>query len=256
MSCIGGVLLSNQRNIKLCVAYDGTDYSGFQRQANTEQTIQEKLESALSRLTGETTAIYGAGRTDAGVHAQGQVVNFRTSSTIPVERWTLALRAHLPGDIIVHQSQEVSPEFHARYSAVAKTYLYRIWREPWPSIIHRRFTLHYPDLLNEKAIYDTIEVIKGTHDFRAFSGTGTPVKNTVRTISRLELKTSENEWTLWVRADGFLYHMVRNIVGTLLWAGQGRLTPENVADAIVSGDRGALGPTALPMGLCLVNVEY
>jgi tRNA pseudouridine38-40 synthase len=248
--------MPDQRNIKLSVAYDGTDYSGFQRQANTEQTIQEKLESAILRLTGEATAIYGAGRTDAGVHAQGQVVNFRTRSTIPVERWPLALRSHLPGDIIVYQSEEVAPEFHARYSAVAKTYSYRIWRETWPSVNHRRFTLHYPALLDERTIYDTIGVIKGTHDFRAFSGTGTPVKNTVRTISRLELITLKDEWIIKVRADGFLYHMVRNIVGTLLWVGQGRLTPQSVADAFVSGDRGALGPTALPMGLCLENVEY
>jgi len=244
------------RNIKLTLAYDGTGYSGFQRQLNTKMTIQEKLEEALGRLTKKEITLHGAGRTDAGVHALGQVVNFRTSASIPVERWPYALRGLLPPEIVVYKAEEVPKEFHARYTAVAKTYIYRIWSARWPSVFHQRYTLFYPGELQEDPIRETLEILKGTHDFRAFAAQGSAVRNTVRTISALVWEEKGDERVLTVRADGFLYHMVRNIVGTLLWVGEGRLTPEQVQAAMVAGQRKDLGPTAPPMGLCLKEVEY
>jgi tRNA pseudouridine38-40 synthase len=244
------------RNIKLTLAYDGTAFSGFQRQRNTTETIQEKLEIALRKLTGEETILYGAGRTDAGVHAAGQVVNFRTQSTIPADRWGLALRGLLPKDIVVYKSEEVSEEFHARYSAITKTYIYRIWRSTWPSVFNQRYSLHYPGDLDRNAIEAVLPIISGRHDFECFASKGTSVTQTVRTISELQLEILDDEWRVRVRADGFLYHMVRNIVGTLLWVGEKRITCEQVKQAL-DGVKGIqLGPTAPALGLCLHFVEY
>lgn len=246
----------NNRNIKLTLAYDGTGYSGFQRQLNTNKTIQEKLENALIRLTGKQTTLYGAGRTDAGVHAIGQVVNFRTNSQIPVERWPYAIRGLIPREMVVYRAEEMPENFHARYSALAKTYIYRIWRSPWPSVFQQRYTLFYPDELQEDSIRETLALIKGTHDFQAFAGAGSGVQNTIRTVTTLDWEVKGEERILTVRADGFLNHMVRNIVGTLLWVGAGKITPRQVQTALKAGLRQDLGPTAPPVGLCLKEVEY
>lgn len=248
--------MAESRNIKLIVAYDGTSYSGFQRQANTHRTVQEILETALSKLTGEPVTIYGAGRTDAGVHALGQVINFHTRATIPTERWPMAMRGLLPAEIVVHAAEEVPLEFHARFFAKGKTYQYRLWRDTWPSVFHQRYSYHYPGRLNLGLIKEAMDVIRGTHDFRAFAATGSSVRDTVRTVMRLDMETLDQQWILTIRADGFLYHMVRNIMGTLLWVGEGRLSPETVKKALIEGDRGRMGPTAPAHGLCLYEVEY
>lgn len=244
------------RNIKLTLAYDGTDFSGFQRQKNTTETIQEKLENAIKKLTGEEITLYGAGRTDAGVHAAGQVVNFKTNSTIPTDRWGLALKSLLPKEIVVYRSEEVMAEFHSRYSSLSKTYVYRIWRGEWPSVFDQRYSLHYPGDLNQAAIQSVLTIIAGKHDFDCFASKGTDVKQTVRTISRLDMEIVDNEWRLWVRADGFLYHMVRNIVGTLLWVGENKITCDQVKQVLVGDKLIRLGPTAPAHGLSLHVVEY
>lgn len=249
--------MADERNIKLTVAYDGTGFSGFQRQANTCQTVQEKLETALGKLTGASVTIYGAGRTDAGVHALGQVVNFKTSSPIPADRWPMAIRGLLPPEIVVYQAEEVPLDFHARYSATGKTYQYKLWRGSFPSVFHQRFCYHYPGALDLIAIREAMGGLIGTHDFGAFAAAGTSVKSTIRTVTRLDLQMeSENEWTVQIRADGFLYHMVRNIVGTLLWVGEGRMTPSALMSSLAEGRRALMGPTAPAHGLCLVEVEY
>lgn len=248
--------MAKERNIRLTLAYDGTGFSGFQRQANTHRTIQEVLEDALSKLTGEDVTLYGAGRTDAGVHALGQVVNFRTQATIPADRWPMAIRGFLPPEIVVHSADEVPLDFHARYSAKGKTYQYRLWRGQWPSIFNQRFSYHYPGMLKMDSIQEAMAFIHGTHDFKAFSAAGTSVKSTVRTVSRIVLERYPDEWVLEISANGFLYHMVRNIVGTLLWVGESRITPEEVKTRLEVGERSRMGPTAPAHGLCLLGVEY
>ena len=245
-----------ERNIKLTLAYDGTDFSGFQRQKNTSRTIQEKLEKALNVITGEKVAVIGAGRTDAGVHAAAQVVNFRTQSTIPTEKWPFALRGLLPKTIIVYRAEEVAWDFHARLSAKAKTYLYRIWRAAWPSVFQQRFTYHYPEDLNEENIRSVLPLFIGEHDFGAFAATGSETSNSIRIISRLELEPKGDEWLIWIKANGFLYHMVRIIVGTLLWVGGGKLTEQDVYDALTVNSKAKVGPTVPASGLSLMEVEY
>lgn len=245
-----------ERNIKLTIAYDGTEFSGYQRQLNTNETIQEYLETAIRKLTGERITITGAGRTDAGVHAAAQVVNFRTKSTIPIEKWPYALRGLLPKSIVAYRAELVSKEFHARYSAQGKTYLYRICREPWPSVFKQRFAYHYPGELDEKAIHSVLPLFMGEHDFISFAAKGSSVSDTVRILSRLEIQLIDDEWLIWITANGFLYHMVRNIVGALLWVGEKKLTYEDMRKALQEKKKVVLGPTVPAIGLTLMEVEY
>lgn len=244
------------RNIRCVVEYDGTDFYGFQRQPRHE-TIQGCLERALSSLTGEAVAVTGAGRTDAGVHAAGQVVNFLTESRIPVERWPYALNSRLPEGIVVKQADEVPPEFHARKSATAKTYRYTIWNAAFPSVFWQRFALHVATPLDVDAMQAAAEFIVGRRDFAAFRAAGsTPVRSTVRHMHSLDVHRDRQRIDITATADGFLYHMMRNIVGTLLVVGQGRQPPGWVQDVLAAGRRELAGPTAPARGLCLMLVEY
>ncbi len=244
------------RRLALRVAYDGTRYLGFQRQARGP-TVQEALEEALSRLAGARVVVHGAGRTDAGVHAWGQVVHCEAALSIPLERLPLAINARLPGDVVVTGAAAVPGGFHARYEARGKTYRYLIWRKGTPSPFLARYAWHCRWELDIAPMRRAAARLVGTHDFRAFSAAGTPVRSTVRTLRRLELTAAADGSLLLVEleADGFLYRMARRIVGTLVQAGRGRLAPEDVA-AILDGSGLRAGPPAPARGLCLAGVLY
>lgn len=243
-------------NIRCVVEYDGTDFYGFQRQSH-RVTIQGALERAIRELTGQAVTITGAGRTDAGVHALGQVVNFFTDSRIPVERWPYALNSRLPTGIVVKQADAVSETFHARRSAVAKVYRYTIWNAPFPSVFMNRYALHVRTPLDVAAMRVGAEHLVGSRDFAAFRAAGSaPVATTVRHVDSFHIEQDGKRIDITVKADGFLYHMMRNIVGTLLLVGDRRRPPQWVADVLASGKRAAAGPTAPAKGLCLLLVEY
>jgi tRNA pseudouridine38-40 synthase len=245
------------RTIKLTLQYDGTAYAGFQRQPNGV-TIQEKLEEALRRLTGDPHLKIGAaaGRTDAGVHARGQVVHFRTDSRIPPERWPYALNSLLPPDIVVTAAEWVPDDFHARYWAISKWYRYTIEHTPFPSPLHRRYAYHWPHPLDPAQMEAAAALLRGRHDFAAFRSTGGAAKTSIRTITRLDVTAVPPFVYIDVEADGFLYNMVRIIAGTLLEVGAGRRSTADVARALATGERQLAGKTLPPHGLCLEAVTY
>lgn len=243
-------------NICCTVEYDGTDFYGFQRQSELV-TVQGVIEKALSRLTRAATTIHGAGRTDAGVHARGQVFNFKTETNIPVERWPMALNSRLPDTVVVTGARRVPDDFHARISAGDKVYEYNVRNAPLPSVFTDRFALHVRQPLDVRRMEAAAASLVGRHDFGAFRATGsTPVRSTVRNLTRLDVQQEGPMITMTAQADGFLYHMMRNIVGSLLLVGQGKREPEWLKDVLRSGRRELAGPTAPARGLCLVAVKY
>lgn len=246
------------RNVKLTVAYDGTNYHGFQEQRGSGlATIQEELERCLTKLAKRNIQVIGAGRTDAGVHARGQVVNFDASSwSIPVERLPLAMNGLLPRDISVCKAEEVSPDFHARFSALAKTYQYTVYNSRIPSPFYRLYSFFEPRTLKVEAMREAAGYLVGKKDFASFRAVGTPVKTTVRTIHGAEVIRDGPVISFVFRGDGFLYNMVRIMVGTLLEVGLGKSLPEYVNEVIKAVNRTLAGPTVPPQGLCLEEVEY
>ncbi|MFS8543891.1 MAG: tRNA pseudouridine(38-40) synthase TruA, partial [Limnochordales bacterium] len=255
---MGGVAVP-VTHVRCVVAYDGTGMLGFQRQRRGP-TIQGLLEEAIAALTGEQVRVLGAGRTDAGVHALGQVISFRTQSRIPVERWPYALNSRLPAQVVVHGAEEAPADFHPRRDATAKEYHYSIWNAPFPSPFWARWALHVPQPLDVAAMAEAAALLVGRHDFAAFRAAGsTPVRSTVRHLMELRVERSPHcpqHVRIVAKADGFLYHMVRNIAGTLLLVGQGRQRPKWVAEVLAARRRDMAGPTAPAHGLCLVRVEY
>jgi len=248
--------LPELRNIKLTLAYDGTDFCGFQRQAQGERTVQSELEKALARLTGSVPKLIAAGRTDSGVHAKGQVVNFQTTSRIPPSRWPEALNSCLPPDLVVWQAEEVPLDFHARYWAKRKTYQYIVSCRRWPDVFLRRYSYHRPGMLDLEAMRSAAKELLGECDFRGFAAAGSSVKTTVRHLYRAEVEGCGEEVYFTFQGDGFLYKMVRNIVGTLLLIGEGKADPQLIVEILTHGEREAAGPTAPPQGLTLLAVEY
>ena len=245
------------QKIVLTVAYDGTDFFGFQSQAGTGfPTIQETLENAVFQLTGERVTVEGSGRTDTGVHAWGQVVHYFSESTIPPERWKLALAPYLPDSIVVRESCTAMPDFHARFSAKEKTYLYQFFRNPTPSPFYRRYAYHVPYSLDLKAMKEAASLFEGSHDFRAFCASGAKVKNYVREIYSCTMDEEGPLLKLIVRGNGFLWHMVRIIAGTLLEVGAGKRRQEDIPVLIGLGDRRLTGVTLPPNGLILLQVSY
>lgn len=244
------------RNIKVVLEYDGTNYAGWQRQKNA-LSIQQVMEEALCRLTGERVTVIGAGRTDSGVHARGQVANFITASSIPAERFGFALNSLLPPDIRVLESEEVPHEFHARYWAKAKQYRYSICARTHAPAIARNYYYHVPYALDVKAMNAAAQYIIGTHDFKAFQSAGSSVKNTVRTVYQA-CWTWEPPCYLYfdIRGNGFLYNMVRILVGTFIEIGRHRMQASDIRRILESGDRDEAGPTAPAHGLCLMKVYY
>ncbi|MHB8654238.1 MAG: tRNA pseudouridine(38-40) synthase TruA [Terriglobia bacterium] len=256
------------RNIRLLIAYDGTDFHGWQRQPNVP-TVQACLESGLEKLIEERVTLYGSGRTDAGVHALNQVANFKMSGNIPPANLLKAINNLLPSTIRVKKVEDVEESFHARYNARAKTYRYRISLAPIPSPFTIRYVHHYPYPLDLKAIAAGARYLEGEHDFTSFAGSNGSVHeppalplddrgNNVRTIFTSRILWRERTSTLIyeVRGSGFLHHMVRNIVGTLLEVGRGKLEPQDVCKILEARDRARAGPTAPGAGLCLMRVEY
>ena len=248
------------RNLKLVLAYDGTEFAGWQVQPNLP-TIQGTLASAIGRLTGEKVLPQGSGRTDAGVHALAQVVTFVIETTIPTENFLRALNGSLPASIRVLEVAEVPAEFHARKSAKAKTYCYRIYRGTVCPPFMARYVWHYPYALDEEAMKAAAEQVIGEHDFTSFAasdpekGKDEPVSN-VRTIFSSEWKREGEEFIYRVRGNGFLHHMVRNLIGTFILAGKGTLQSSDVSRILQAKDRSIAGATAPASGLHLVSVEY
>lgn len=245
------------RNIKLIIEYDGTNYCGWQVQENGP-TIQGSLEKALYAVTGEKAAVNGSGRTDAGVHARGQVANFVTDSSIPGDRFTYALNNKLPRDIVIKESIEAASDFHARFSAIGKKYSYLIYNSKFPSALLRNYAYHvnYCERLDIDRIRKAAEAFIGTYDFSGFMATGSIVKDTVRTIYELSIEAEKDMLRFNFKGNGFLYNMVRIITGTLLYAGIGKIDPDEMKDIITSGDRTKAGITAPAHGLYLEEVYY
>lgn len=242
------------QNIKLTIGYDGTRYHGFQLQ-NNAVTIQEHLEKAIQTVFGTETRVTPAGRTDAGVHALGQVVNFTVTSRIPYERVPYALNAVLPGDIVVYKAEAVPDTFHARYSAVSKMYTYTIDNAPHPRVLTRHYAYHVRFALNTSSMQKAANTLLGKQDFTSFMASGSSVKTTVRTLSRLDVDESDNYITITAEADGFLYNMVRIISGTLVEVGRGKREADLTA-VLQEKNRSAAGWTVPPHGLVLREVKY
>ena len=209
------------RNLRLDICYDGTRYRGWQRLPGKDDTIQGKLETTLSRILGEAVEISGSGRTDAGVHARGQVANFHCESTMTAEEILLQLRQYLPEDIGIYSCRDVSERFHARLNAKEKTYRYRIWNSTKPCVFERRFVAIMPETLDIDLMNQAAEHLLGQHDFSAFCGNAKMKKSTVRYIRSLTVERQDEEIHITVTGNGFLHNMVRIIVGTLIEAGRG-----------------------------------
>lgn len=245
-------------NIKVTIAYDGTNYHGFQEQRGTAfLTVQGVFEERLSRLAKREIRVVGAGRTDAGVHARGQVVNFESGDLrIPPERLAYALNSVLPVDIVALEAAEVPASFHSRFSTVSKTYQYVINNGKKPSPFLRLYSCHIPRALDEEAMGAAARYLVGKQDFSAFRALGTPVKTTVRSLSGIAVSRESDMVYIEITADGFLYHMARMITGTLIRVGLGKLDPREVADILASRDSLRGGPAAPARGLFLDRIEY
>ena len=243
------------RNLRLDLCYDGTRYRGWQRQPNKPNSIQEKLEATLSRILEEPVEVYGSGRTDAGVHAKGQVANFHCSSELPAEEILRQLREYLPEDIGVYSCRDVSFGFHARYRAVSKTYCYRIWRSEEPCVFERRYVGIWREPLDLSRMKQAADYMKGTHDFGAFCTNPGKKHSTMRSLSKIRMQETDRELRIYFTGNGFLHHMVRFLVGTLLEIGSGSMQPEDVVPLLESG-KGKPGFLADAAGLCLMEVNY
>lgn len=243
------------RNLRLDLCYDGTRYRGFQRLNGVENTIQGKLEQALSRILEEPIEVSGSGRTDAGVHARGQVVHFHCQSSMECEKILEQLRRYLPEDIGIYTCREVSPRFHARLNAVSKTYLYRIWNSELPCVFDRRYVTVIPEPLNLEAMKKAGEQFVGEHDFSAFCANKHMKKSTIRRVYSLKIERQNAEIQLTVCGNGFLHNMVRIMAGTLIEVGQGKRNPDTISK-LFGGERSDAGPLAPAQGLCLMEVTY
>jgi tRNA pseudouridine38-40 synthase len=244
------------RNLKIVVEYDGTDYHGWQRQVG-EITIQEVLEEKIAVITCEKITVNGSGRTDAGVHAINQVANFRTSSEIRESNLLRAINGLIPRDIAVQSLVEVDEAFHARYSAKSKSYLYKIYNRPVRSAIYDNYSWHVYRALDIDAMNRAANCLVGTRNYSSFCAANGDSRNTVRTVMEVSFTVSKRGViTFSIKADGFLRYMVRNIVGTLVDVGKGKIDHKVFSDILKAGDRTKAGITAPPQGLFLKDVYY
>lgn len=243
------------KNIKLTIEYDGTNYAGWQRQIN-QIAIQQCIEEAISKIVKEDISITGSSRTDSGVHARGMVANFKTDSTVPPERFREAINTKLPDDIAIIKSEEVPLDFHARYNSKGKTYSYTIINRYEKVAIFKNYSCHVKDKLNIEDMREACKPFIGTHDFSAFKTTGSSVKTSVRTITDLHIKEEGKLIKIYITADGFLYNMVRIIVGTLIEVGTGKMKKEDIKSVIKEGKRELAGFCAPASGLVLEKVYY
>ena len=259
-------------NYRLTLCYDGTRWKGWQKQGNTEQTIQGKLEALLTRLLDlieqvviikqgkilldQPVEVAGSGRTDAGAHAKMQVASFRAKTDLETEEILAGLRRYLPADIGAISLEQVEPRFHARLSCTGKTYVYRIWNSELPNVFERHYLYHIQEPLDVAAMRLAAEDLCGTHDFRAFCSLKKFKRSTVRRLEAITIQELGPELRLTFTGDGFLYHMVRILVGTLLAVGRGEKSPRDMADILASQDRRQAGETVPACGLCLEAVHY
>lgn len=243
------------RNIKLTIEYDGTRYYGWQRQP-IGNTIQQEVEKAISKVIKEYVKVIGSSRTDSGVHAKGYVANFKTNVKMPAEKFRDAINCKLPRDIVIIKSEEVDLDFHARYSSKGKTYCYTILNREYPCAIDKDYVYYYRWKLNVEEMKKACKYFLGTHDFKAFQTPGGSVKTSIRTISDLHIETNVDKIKIYISADGFLYNMVRIIVGTLILVGSNKIKEDFVKNIIESGVRQNAGKCAPANGLCLEKVFY
>jgi tRNA pseudouridine38-40 synthase len=243
------------RNIKLTIAYDGTLYRGWQQQKNGK-TIQGEIEKAVLKVFGSFHTVYGASRTDAGVHAKGQVANFKTSSALPLEKIPFALNAVLPQDILIKKAESVTVGFHSRFDPIEKIYAYNIVNSRSRDPFRDRYVWRVPYQLDIDLMRRELLVLKGKHDFKCFQASDKKERTSTRTINDVKLRKNGRSLCVEIRGDGFLYNMVRNIVGTLVDIGRGYLPPGSMSEIMGSKDRKKAGPTAPARGLFLIKVIY
>ena len=244
------------RNIKITIAYDGTRYNGWQRQDNTDNTIQGKIEGLLSRMTGEAVEIHGSGRTDAGVHSLGQVFHFHTECSMTTEDIMTYMNEYLPMDIGVLKVENTFERFHSRLNVKQKTYCYHIWNSPIPNVFVRKYSYHIPEKLDIKKMEQAAEYLLGSHDFKSFCSNKRMKKSTVRRIEAICFEKEGEMLKIRYKGNGFLYNMVRILTGTLIEIGKGERGPEDMKRILESLDREQAGFTAPAHGLFLENVEY
>lgn len=250
------IMKARRRNIRLTVAYDGTAYNGFQRQNPPQIAVQNVLEEKLALVCGDSIELAASGRTDSGVHAKGQVVNFFTDGKIPLANLPRAVNSLLPPDIVVLDAAEADKDFSARHSAKSKTYIYRILQGYIPDPFERNYSWNIRKNLDTEAMQQCMKLIEGTHDFSAFRASGGPPVSPIRTIYEASLKQEGRIIELKFFANGFLYHMVRNLVGTIANVGMGRITVDRFQEIMESLDRTKAGATAPAQGLYLESVDY
>lgn len=241
---------------RMDLAYDGTRYSGWQRLGGDEETLQGRIETVLSRLLDEPVEISGSGRTDAGVHARGQVASFHTQKRIPPEKLRAQLNHYLPGDITILNVAVAEDRFHARYHAVRKVYRYQVWNAPLQNPMERRYRHHVAEPLNLSAMEQAAQVLLGTHDFSAFTSMKSKKKSAVRTLEEITVSCDGPRVDLTFVGDGFLHHMVRILTSTLLEVGAGRLDAAAVHTILQGRDRSKGSPLLPPQGLILWAVGY
>lgn len=243
------------RNIKIIIEFDGSNFCGWQKQPKG-RTVQQTIEKAISKATNEDVEINGSSRTDAGVHAKGLVANFFTNSTIPGDKFREAINSRLPEDVSIVKSEEVDENFHARYSSKGKTYSYTIINRYERLSLGHQYLYHYRYQLDIEKMKKACQYFIGKHDFSAFMSPGSSIKTTVRTISDIHIEQKGNKIVVYVTGDGFLYNMVRIIVGTLLKIGNGKLEPEDIPEIIKEKNRKRAGMCVPPNGLILEKVFY
>ena len=244
------------RNFKLVLCYDGSSYDGWQKQGNTSNTIQEKLEQLLSRLLEQPVEVAGSGRTDAGVHAYAQVCSFHAQTELACEELLAGIRQYLPKDIGAVSLEEAEPRFHARLNAAGKTYVYRIWRGSEPNVFERKYLYFFSAGLDVNAMRQAADLLLGTHDFTSFCANRRMKKSAVRTLQQIELEERGSELRISFSGDGFLYNMVRILTGTLLEVGTGKLQPQAMPAILEGKNRDLAGFTAPACGLALKEVWY
>ena len=243
------------RNIKLVIEYDGKDFNGWQKQPN-KLNIQGEIERAIKDITGEEVELIASGRTDAGVHALGQVANFKTNSNIPTEKFPIALNTKLKRSVRVLSAKEVEESFHSRYNCKKKTYRYIINNSENGTAIYRNLEYNFSQKLDIEKMQEAAQYFVGEHDFKGFKASGTSSKSSVRTIYKAEVYKENEKIIIELTGNGFLYNMVRIVSGTLIEVGIGKIAPNEITDIIKSGERDRAGKTLPPQGLYLVKVEY
>lgn len=247
------------RNLKMTIQYDGTRYKGWQKQNqkdNNVSTIQDKIETVLSKMTGESIQVIGCGRTDTGVHAENYIANFHTNCDLSIETMLNYLYEFLPEDIVIKSMKDTTERFHARYNAKSKTYVYRINNDKFRNVFNRKYAYHVSEKLDLVEMRKAAEFLIGTHDFKSFTSLKSNTKSTIRTINYINIEENDHMIEIEVSGNSFLLNMVRIITGTLLEVGKGNLKPVDVERILNEKKRSEAGPIAQAKGLCPKNVQY